>query len=163
MKPIKILFICLGNICRSPALEATLRSMIKEKGLQDKIQVDSCAYTSWFLDSKADPAMIEAALARGIHIDSRAKLFTKDYFAKFDYIFAVDKRLMLMLKSLAPTKKMAIKVHLATEFSQLYPNEDIQDPYGGTDEGFELTMDMAEDACRGILSFLERDEEFNKI
>ncbi|NGX37945.1 MAG: Low molecular weight protein-tyrosine-phosphatase YfkJ [Chlamydiae bacterium] len=151
----QILFVCLGNICRSPALEATLRDLIEQKGLKDQIQVDSCALNPWFLTSKADLLMIKTAQKRGITITSRAKLFSNAYFDKFSYIFAVDKSLLEVLKSMAPSKKEAEKVHLATEFSDRFLNEDIPDPYRGEKDGFELTMDIVENVSFGIMRFLE--------
>ena len=154
-KMIRVLFVCLGNICRSPALEATLRQYVDAKGLEDEIQVDSCGIGSWFLNSKADPHIIEAAQRRGIVIRSRAKLFSKDFFNQFNYIFAVDNRVVDMLKSMAPSKKMAAKVCLATKFAEKHAGGEMPDPYLGGERGFEMTMEIAEDACSGILEFLE--------
>jgi len=154
---LSVLFVCSGNICRSPALEAIFKSLVKEKGLSDQIFVDSCGVHSLFLNSKADPMIVEAAAKRGIKIESRAKLMKEENFKNFDYIFVVDNFLLEMLKSLALTKKMAEKVHLATEFSKQFSNKEIPDPYQGPEEAFTKTLDMAEDACIGILKYLERN------
>lgn len=157
MFPKKILFVCLGNICRSPALEATLRKRVEEAGLEKEIEVDSCAMQSYFLNSKADPMMREVAKKRGIEIDTRAKLWDNLFFQKFDHIFVVDTRILEMLKSMAPSKKIAQKVALATTYSTAFRNQDIPDPYMGGYEGFEKVMEMILDACQGILKQLETE------
>lgn len=149
---ISVLFVCMGNICRSPALQATLKKMIQERGLDEKIFVDSCGVDGWFLGSQADPKMVKAAKTREILIDTRAKLFETDYFDKFDYIFVVDKALLNRIKSFTFSDKG--KVKLATEFSHRFPNKEIPDPYGGGEAGFESAMEMIEDACKGIIQFL---------
>ena len=99
---ISILFVCLGNICRSPALEATLKKLVKEKNLTEKIFVDSCAVTPSFLGAPADPRMVAAANKRGVHIDHKAKLFEEAYFKAFNYIFAADHEVLKMLQQIAP-------------------------------------------------------------
>jgi protein-tyrosine phosphatase len=155
---IRVLFVCLGNICRSPALEATLRKRVLENGLEEEIEVDSCAMGSWFLTSKADPSMVEAAKRRGVTIDSRAKLFSQDFFTTFDYIFAVDNRILDMLKSMETSKKRTEKIYLATAFAHRYTGREIPDPYLGDERGFERTMDIVEDACLGIVEFLVKQK-----
>ena len=153
---INVLFVCLGNICRSPALASTLRSIIEKKGLSDRIKVDSCGIYNYFLNSKADPSIREVANGRGIQIDTRAKMWDDKFFTQFDLIFVVDISLLEMLKSRATTKTLASKVHLATEYSEKYTNQEIPDPYMGGKLGFEHVMDIAEDACAGIAAELMR-------
>jgi len=150
----RILFVCMGNICRSPALEAVMKHLIHQKGLEEKIDVDSCALIPYFQGSNPDPQIIVAAEKRGIRIEGKATVFQPSFFDEYDYIFGVDNQLVEMLKSLADSKKKASKVHLVTQFSQQYPNQEIQDPYCGGEDGFERTMDVAMDACIGILKEL---------
>ena len=152
----KILFVCSGNICRSPALEASLQKLVEKEGLSEHIQVDSCGVYDYFLNSRADPLMVEAAKKRGVKIDTRAKQWENHFFNTFDGIFVVDTRLLEMLKSEAKSKKMASKMHLASEFSKKYSNQDIPDPYMGVAEGFDHVMDMVSDACVGILQWIKR-------
>lgn len=153
---ISILFVCLGNICRSPALEATLKKLAKEQHLEDQLFIDSCAVNTTFLGQPADTRMRAAAEKRGISIETTAKLFQRTYFKKFDYIFVIDNDLLKFLKLQAPDEESANKVHLATEFSSKYKNEPIADPYYYGKSSFDRTMDMAEDACKGIIQFLEK-------
>lgn len=148
---LRLLFVCMGNICRSPALEATMRHLLEKKGNADAVCVDSCGLKDFFVGSKYDPKLVEAAHHRGICIEGKARVFTSQDFEKFDYIFVVDKSILQMVKSLAKTQKFSSKVFLATAHSQLYPNEEMPDPFCGGEQGFELTLDMAEDACRGIM------------
>lgn len=152
-----ILFVCLGNICRSPALGATLQKMVDAAGLSSHFFIDSCGIHSTFLNSKADPLMREAAQRRGIKIDSRSKVWDNGFFDTFDHIFVVDTRILEMLKSHAKSKKMAQKVTLATAFSPSYPNQPIPDPYMGGEEGFEKVMEMIVEACQGILNEMEKE------
>ena len=146
------LFVCMGNICRSPALAAVLQKMIAEKKPAGEFDIDSCALTAWYLGCKADPRMCCAAKKHGISIKHRAKLFEESYFQIFDHIFAVSEEVQSLLIALARTPEEKAKIHLATKYSQKYPNADIPDPYYGAGEGFELVMDMAEDVCKGIYS-----------
>lgn len=153
--PRRLLFVCLGNICRSPALEAVMRHLLEEKGVKDSIEVDSCALKDFFVGSRPDPQIVEAAAKRGISVEGRARVFKPDDIEYFDYIFVVDKHLLEVLKSFGKTQKTASKVLLATQFAERYPFLDMPDPYCGGEEGFQLTLDIAEDACRGII------KEFN--
>lgn len=151
---IRILFVCMGNICRSPALEATMKSLIQQKGLEKQITVDSCALKSFFEGSKPDPQIVSAADKRGIRVEGRATLFQPAFFDQYDWIFVVDNQLLNMLKSMANSKKNASKVLLVTKFAQRYPNQEMRDPYCGGEQGFEQTLDIAMDACEGILKEL---------
>lgn len=141
----------MGNICRSPALEGVMKHLIQQRGLEEKVTVDSCAFKSLFLGSKPDPQIIKAAAKRGISIDGRATLFQLTDFERYDFIFVVDNQLLEMLKSMVNSKKDASKVFLATKFAQKSPNVEMKDPYCGGEEGFEQTLDVAIDACEGIL------------
>lgn len=147
---LSILFVCSGNICRSPAVAAALKKRVVEKGLEQRVFIDSCAVTSWFLGASADERMVKAAKARNIPIDHKAKLFEEHFFQLFDYIFAVDKDTLKRLQSLAKNPADRAKIQLATAFSSKFLNQEILDPYRGSEAHFEIVMDMAEDAAEGI-------------
>ncbi len=151
---VNILFVCMGNICRSPALAATLEKLVKKQKIADRVYIDSCALTSWYLGCSADPRMCLAASKRGIQIDltHRAKLFEEQFFQLFHYIFAVDKEVLALLHAFPLFEEEKKKIYLASAFSKKYRDQDIPDPYYGGEEGFELVMDQAEDCCRGIRS-----------
>lgn len=152
---ISLLFVCLGNICRSPALEAVMKKLVKEHHLESQIYVDSCGVNASFLGCNADLRMRQTAKKRGIDISTQAKLFEPHFFEKFDFIFVVDKSLLNRLKSFALNQQNATKVRLATEYSKKYLNEEITDPYYGSEDAFDLTLTIAEDACQGILEMLK--------
>ena len=148
---ISILFVCLGNICRSPALEASLKKLIQEKNLTEKVFVDSCAVTPSFLGAPADPRMVAAAGKRGVHIEHKAKLFEEEYFKAFDYIFASDHEVLKMLQQMAPENEKG-KLHLATEYSTAFKDKDLPDPYFDGESRFETIMDMSLEIAQSILS-----------
>jgi protein-tyrosine phosphatase len=152
---ISILFVCAGNICRSPALAATLQKALQENNLADKVFVDSCAVTPSFLGAPADPRMVAAAHKRGIHIEHKAKIFEESYFKVFDYIFASDQEVLKILQSRAPDSEKG-KLHLATEFSTAYKDKDLPDPYFDGESRFELIMDMSQEIAQSIIKRLQK-------
>jgi protein-tyrosine phosphatase len=156
--PTSVLFVCVGNICRSPCLEAVMKQMIKEKGLSQEVFVDSCAISSYHIGCKADHRMRLHAKQKGIEIDHIAKMFDPVFLDAFDYIFAVDNEVKKHLLSHS-TPKNKHKIYLATAFSKQYPFEEIPDPYYGGEKGFHFTLDMAYDCCLCILSKIVKDFE----
>jgi len=151
-----ILFVCLANICRSPALMATLRHLAAERGVGDKLFVDSCGIGWFHLGEHPDQRSFEAAKKKGILIDHRAQQFQAGFFEGYDYIFVVDREVAEQLKAHAPTPEQEKKIHLATEFSKKYKGQPIPDPYYLSRSGFDDVMEIILDSCRGILDFLEK-------
>ncbi len=151
---VSILFVCMANICRSPALMATLRHMAAEKGLADKIYVDSCGLGWFHLGQHPDRRAFEAAKKRGILIDHRAQQFQDAFFDAYDYILAVDSDIVEQLKIRASTEAQKKKIHLATAFSAKYKDQPIPDPYYLSQNGFDEVMEIILDSCRGLLEEL---------
>jgi protein-tyrosine phosphatase len=149
-----ILFVCLANICRSPALEATLRHLSVEAGIDKKLKIDSCGLGWYHLGERPDPRTFEAAKERGILIDHQAQQFEDRFFDEFDYILAVDAEIASSLKARAHGKQKD-KIHLATDFSKSYRGQPIPDPYYLSQNGFVDVMEMILDSCRGLLSHLQ--------
>ncbi len=145
-----VLFVCLANICRSPAGAGILSHLAKDMPLT----VDSCGVGNWYVGEKTDPRMQAAALRRGIVLPARAKLFQSDYFDQFDLILPVDHQVLYELYQKGPSPQQKTKIHLATVFSSSYHNEDIPDPFYSDEAGFDLVLDMLEDACEGVLLHL---------
>lgn len=145
-----ILFVCLGNICRSPAAEAILRHYALQEGRSD-IYVESSGVGSWHIGHLPDSRMVEAANKRGIIMASRAQQFQLNHFDKFDYIFAADQEVLDVLHQYAKTLEQKSKLHLLTVYSQVFKDEEVPDPYYTGDEGFELVLDILDDSCKGIL------------
>lgn len=151
-----VLFVCLGNICRSPAAEAILRHQAaNEKETQD-LYVRSCGLGSWHTGQMPDARMREVAKRRGIIMSSRAQQFQSDFFDRFDYILVADHEVLNVLYQYASTPKHKAKLHLLTAFSSSYKNQEIPDPYYGSEASFELVLDMLEDSCEGLLEHIKK-------
>ena len=144
-------FICFGNICRSPALAAVFETLAKKRGVSDRFFVDSMALTTYYLGRQADPRMRIAAEKCHVEIDHIAQLFRPSDFQRFDLIFAVTDECVDILKDLSSSDEDRKKILMATAFAKKYKNEEIRDPYYDGPESFERVMEMAFDACEGIL------------
>lgn len=157
-KDVNVLFVCLGNICRSPAAEAILQHMVKDNP-RFHIYIESCGIGDWHLGSSPDKRMQASAAARGFPMTSIAKLFKPHYLDRFDYILAADQEILHALYQFAPTTEQKSKIHLMSAFSATYYNQDIPDPYYQGQAGFELVLDMLEDACHGLLEHIKKSSE----
>ncbi len=144
-------FICFGNICRSPALEAIFNALAKKRRVDDLFVVDSMALTTYYIGKQADPRMACAAEQRQIKIDHIAKLFKRSDFQRFDIVFAVTHDAADILKELAATEEEREKIMLATAYAKTFKGQDIPDPYYDGKEAFDLVVEMSFDACEGIL------------
>jgi len=150
-----ILFVCLGNICRSPALEATLRHLAVSKNRADEFKIDSCGISWMHVGEHPDPRTFEAASKRGILIDHRARQFRVGFFDEFQNIFVSDREIFEQVKYHARSEADKNKVFMATAFSQRFKDQDIPDPYYLSHSGFEQVMDIIVDSCEGILNHFE--------
>lgn len=144
-----VLFVCLGNICRSPAGEGILKRIAEDRGLN--IKVESCGIGDWHAGQLPDPRMRAAASDRGITLSSRAKQFHPRFFDEFDLILALDREVLKDLYKFAATVEHKAKVHLATAFSTSYKDQDVPDPYYGGRADFDLVLDMMEDVCEELI------------
>ena len=144
-----LLFVCLGNICRSPSLKGEMEYLLKEKGIA--AYIESCGLQSTFLGNPPDRRMQAVAQAHGIILDDRAKIFESSFFEQFDAIFCVTEDVLSAVKAMAYTNEHQNKIFMATHFSAKYKDEEIPDPYFGGEKGFELLWDRIEDSCKGIM------------
>lgn len=151
---IKVLFICMGNICRSPAAEGILKHLSYQYPSL-MLHVESCGIGGWYVGSSPDIRMQQAAKARGIVLISVAKQFKDSYFEEFDYLLAADKEVLRYLYHYAKTAEQKAKIYLMTEFSLHYQGQEIPDPFYQGEGEFELVLDMLEDACQGLLEYLK--------
>ncbi|MEJ8567165.1 low molecular weight protein-tyrosine-phosphatase [Elongatibacter sediminis] len=148
-----VLFVCLGNICRSPAAEGVFRHVVAEAGREGDFEIDSAGTGSWHVGNPADKRMRAAAQRRGYALDSIARQLVSDDFERFDLILAMDDDNLRNVTALGNGNGRA-RVVLMREFCEQHGPGEVPDPYFGGDEGFEEVLDILEDACRGLLRHL---------
>lgn len=155
-QPIKLLFVCLGNICRSPTAEGVMRQIVEDAGHSDRFEIDSAGTGSWHIGHPPDPRSTAAAAARGITILGEARQVRGDDFEIFDLLLAADATNARDLRAIAPTDEAEEKVRLLREFDQLSTPDDLDvpDPYYGGASGFDDVIDLVDAACRGLLDDL---------
>ena len=153
MKPkTSVLFVCLGNICRSPAADGILRRMVSDSGLSDLVEIDSAGTYGGHAGDLPDPRMRRAASLRGYDLRHRARQVREEDFDRFDMIVAMDDMNYEALHRLAPSREAAQRIFRMTEFCRQHPGRThVPDPYYEGREGFELVLDLLEDGCRGLL------------
>lgn len=155
----KILFICLGNICRSPGAEAVFNALIEKNGLQNELQCDSAGTAAYHVGEPADARMSQIGIKRGYNLTSRARRFDPNNdFDRFDYIIGMDRQNVNDLKSIARNKNERKKIYLMTNFSIHTTYDSVPDPYFGGDAGFELVYDILEDTCEGLLRKIRNNQ-----
>ncbi|SEG17669.1 low molecular weight protein-tyrosine-phosphatase [Parabacteroides chinchillae] len=153
-KKTKLLFVCLGNICRSPSAEAVMKKMVKDAGMADRFEIDSAGLIGYHQGEKADPRMRAHAARRGYVLESISRpVCTSDFF-DFDLIIGMDDQNTDRLKQKAPDLESVRKIHQMTEYSRNKLYDYIPDPYYSGEEGFELVLDLLEDACAGLLEHI---------
>lgn len=153
----KILFVCLGNICRSPAAETILKEQIKKLDLQDEIEVDSAGIGAWHVGQLPDRRMRDVGAKYGYVINSRARQVKREDFAKFDFIIGMDRQNVAELKALAknPHEKGKI-LCLGDYICQHLRYHEVPDPYYGDESDFHLVISLLEDACQALLNDVAR-------
>ena len=143
----RLLFVCLGNICRSPTAEAVMRTLIAERGMQDQVEVDSAGIGAWHTGSPPDERACAAATRRGITVAGEARQVTRHDFTVFDLMLAMDASNLHDLRRLAPS---------GTEHKvRLLADVDVPDPYYGGADGFDRVLDLVEGACGRLLDELD--------
>jgi protein-tyrosine phosphatase len=150
----RLLFVCMGNICRSPTAEGVMRHLLREQGLEAEIQIDSAGTGSWHVGHPPDERATEAARRRGIALEGAARTVRPSDFEDYDLLLAADRENLAALRALAPDEEARAKVRLLREFdpsSRGAPDLDVPDPYYGGPGGFEDVLDLVEAACRGLL------------
>lgn len=153
-RPFRILFVCLGNICRSPTAEGVMRALIVERGLQAHVEVDSAGTGGWHVGESPDARATAAARARGVGLSGAARQVRAQDFEQFDLILAMDRANERDLRGLAPDPRSAAKVRLLREFEPEPESLEVPDPYYGGPEGFERVLDLVHASCLGVLDSL---------
>ncbi len=145
-----VLFVCLGNICRSPMAKTVFEKVVFDRGEETRFEVDAAGLQGWHEGDKSDPRMRKHAEARGYNITHRARQIRPEDFDKFDYIVGMDEQNIKDLKRLAKTEEHKNKILRMTDFLQDMSADIVPDPYYGGPEGFEYVIDLLEDACEGF-------------
>ncbi len=145
----RLLFVCLGNICRSPTAEGVLRHLIREEGLEGKVEIDSAGTGDWHVGEPPDERAAAAAGRREIELSGEARRFETADFDRFDLIVAMDAENRRDLLALAPDDESRAKVRMF-----LAGDRDVPDPYYGGDDGFEDVLGMIERAVPGVLDWV---------
>jgi len=149
-----VVFVCTGNICRSPTAHAVLRQRIAERGLDGRLSVDSAGLEAWHAGQPPDARSIHHARQRGYDMsDLRARQFSRADFDRADWVLAMDDGHLLGATQLCPPQH-AHKLRLLVDFCQVHDADDVPDPYYGQARDFEHVLDLIEDACAGLLARL---------
>ncbi len=147
----KILFVCLGNICRSPSAHGIMEGLVQQNGLTDKIEIDSAGTYGGHAGELPDSRMRAHAAKRGYKLTHRSRQVQTSDFEEFDLIIAMDDRNFANLKSLAPDLEAEAKIVRMMDFSDNIAYDHVPDPYYSGADGFELVLDLLEDACGNLL------------
>lgn len=147
----RLLFVCLGNICRSPAAEGVMRKMVHEAGLDHLIEIRSAGTYGGHAGELPDMRIRQAAAARGYRLESRSCQFTNDDFSWADMIVVMDDNNFRDVSAMSPTVEASAKIHRFAEFCTMPEVHYVPDPYYGGMRGFSDVMDILEDGCRGLL------------
>ncbi len=154
--PTKILFVCMGNICRSPAAAGIMNHLLQQANLHNRYRCDSAGTIGYHRGSPPDERMQLAAQQRGIRLIGQARQFQRGDFEDFHLILTMDRQNYRDVRALDPENRYAHKVKMMCEFCQTYPHQEVPDPYYGGAEGFEWVLDLLTDACGGLLLALEQ-------
>lgn len=153
----KVLFVCLGNICRSPTAEGVFRQALEQAGMGDEVELDSCGVGDWHVGKAPDLRSQQAALRRGVDISGlRARKLQAQDFTQFDYVLAMDQDNLRAMRELKPANSQA-HVGLFLDFAGT-PGAEVPDPYYGGEEGFENVLNMIEAASDGLIQHLKRKQ-----
>ncbi len=151
---IKIVFVCLGNICRSPSAEGILKKMVLDRGLSSDFYIDSAGTSAFHVGEGADKRMKKHAIKRGYKLISLSRQFNICDYDEFDYIIAMDHNNLKDIYSLDNSSKHSNKIKLMTDFSKEFFNLEVPDPYYGGSKGFDTVIDILEESCKGFFDFL---------
>lgn len=156
-RPYKVLMVCLGNICRSPAAHHVLEHLIAQRGLQGRIEVDSAGTYGGHAGDLPDARMRRAARRRGYELTHRARRVTGSDLADFDLIVGMDAGNVADLRMMAASPEEVAKIEMMGRYIRRFPHYDyVPDPYYEGAEGFELVLDLLEDACDNLLDHIEK-------
>lgn len=149
-----VLFVCMGNICRSPLAEAMFRHLATERGVDHLFEIDSAGTSSYHVGDPPDPRSVATAHARGVAVVGRSRQVAIGDFERFDYVVAMDSENLRSLERLASANRAKSRLHLLREWDTEEPGGDVPDPYYGGPRGFDDVHDIVERSCERLLAAL---------
>ncbi|MBU0622495.1 MAG: low molecular weight phosphotyrosine protein phosphatase [Gammaproteobacteria bacterium] len=153
---VRVLFVCMGNICRSPTAEAVFRHIVEQEGLAEHIHIDSAGTHDYHVGDAPDARTQRAAKQRGYDMSMlRGRQVEAEDFKRFDYVLAMDNLNLVMLERLRPTDAQS-HLGLFLDFAERHKEHEVPDPYHGGADGFERVLDMVEDAAGGLLRHIRQ-------
>ena len=148
----RLCFVCLGNICRSPTAEGVMRKLVVDAGLEHRIVIDSAGTGGWHVGELPDPRTMSASARRGLALTHRAWQFTAHDFDRFDFVLAMDQANLRHLRVMAGDRSAPVVRLLRSFDPDSPPDAEVPDPYAGGRDGFEHVLDLCERACEGLLA-----------
>lgn len=149
-----VLFVCLGNICRSPLAEGVFRHLVAARGLDDRFEIDSAGTGAWHVGERPDARSIQVAASHGVELPGTARQVTRDDLERFDVILAMDRENLHALRRMGPATGARARIHLLREFDPDGGDDEVPDPYYGGPGGFEDVYQMVRRSCRVLLGKL---------
>lgn len=157
MSKVSVLFVCLGNICRSPTAHAVFRKMVREQGLEEQIAIDSAGTAAYHVGKHPDTRSMETARNRGIEmLDLRARKVDFADFYEYDYILAMDDANYHNLRDIALPEHYE-KIQMFLEYTDEFPETEVPDPYYGGQQGFNHVFDLVDSASEGLLNHIKKN------
>ncbi len=157
---VNVLFVCLGNICRSPLAEGIFQTLLEQKNLSDKIFCDSAGTSGWHIGEPPDRRSEAIANKHGITLNHSGRQLEPDDFKNFDYIIAMDKSNLQDIQKAAGFDEMDEgRIFLMRQFDDIDRNKDVPDPYFGGPEGFENVYQMLDRSCKKFLNYLQGEHD----
>ncbi|MGK7390035.1 MAG: low molecular weight protein-tyrosine-phosphatase [Candidatus Cyclobacteriaceae bacterium M2_1C_046] len=160
---VSVLFVCLGNICRSPLAKSLFMHHVKEKGLEDEIFIDSCGTSHYHLGESPDERTIANAAKNGLNISNEARQLLREDLRKFDYIVAMDRSNLKNIKLLDHGNEFSHKIFLMRDFDPKEKGTEVPDPYFGGEEGFQNVYDILNRSTKEFLNHIIKKEQLMKV
>jgi protein-tyrosine phosphatase len=153
-RPIRILFVCLGNICRSPLAEAVFRHKVRDRGVEDRFEIDSAGTSGYHNGAPPDPRSTETARRRGVELAGQSRQLSAPDLRRFDYVVAMDEENLREIRALEAASGGSARIHRLREWDPEAPGGDVPDPYYGGPSGFDDVHDIVDRSCDALLDHL---------